>query len=127
MVTLAGALAAPPEELEQLFRGMKAELLAGVDFLNPTVEPAVRIAVRPELQNEGPSHHDVRLRRLARRARENPVEISVESPLKRRDKVVTSGTMLVNPFRPQSSTTLLGWSHPLESTSAGWALGCLDK
>ena len=119
MVALAGALAAPPEELEQLFRGVKAELLAGVDFLNPTVEPAVRVAVRPELQHEGPSHHDVRLRGPARRGRENPVEISVESLLDPCDEVVTSGAMLVNPFRPQSSTTLLARSHAPESTSAG--------
>ena len=119
MVALAGALAAPPEELEQLFRGVKAELLAGVDFLNPTVEPAVRVAVRPELQNEGPSHHDVRLRGQVGRARESPVEISVESLLKPCDEVVTSGTVLVNPFSPQSSTILLGRRHALELKSAG--------
>ena len=63
VVALLRSLEALRQEREQLFRGPKSQLTAGVHFLDPALEPLVRFAIWAELQDERPSHHEVSVRR----------------------------------------------------------------
>jgi hypothetical protein len=63
VVALLRSLEALGQEREELFRGPKSQLTAGVHFLDPALEPLVRFAIWAELQDERPSHHEVSVRR----------------------------------------------------------------
>jgi hypothetical protein len=64
---MLGELEAFAQEGQQLFGRVESQLPPCVDLLYPAVEKALRrLRVGPELKNERPSHHNVKLRRMSR-------------------------------------------------------------
>jgi hypothetical protein len=67
---------APPQKRQQLVRRSKPQLAARVDFFNPTLESAVQgLRLGRQLEDECPSHHTNRLRRLEGRVVKVPLKI----------------------------------------------------